>query len=261
MKYLLTTVICSVLFSSCVTNKKIQYLQKDDVSVNDAKTDTVLRNYDLPHFEYKVQPEDILSVRFESLTPEELDFFSKRGQNQNMNVGQSAGLLIIGELVDPNGEIPLPVIGKVKVSGLNIFEIEEKLKALASPFIQNPLVKVRLVNFRATIMGEVVREGTYVLSNNRVTLLAVVSGAGGLTEFANRSKIKLIRQQNGQSSVQYINLLDERFLASPNFYVHQNDISVVPPLKQRPLSRYFASNLSLAVSVASIVVLIISLSR
>jgi len=71
----------------------------------------------------------------------------------------------------------------------------------------------------------------------------------------------LIRQQNGQSSVQYINLLDERFLASPNFYVHQNDIIVVPPLKQRPLSRYFASNLSLAVSVASIVVLIISLSR
>src|SRR5690606_30708163 len=144
----------------CVTNKKYVYLQKDDVNVKDLPKDSVIREYDLRQFDYRIQPNDLVSVRFQSLTPEEFDFFSMDVRQQNVNIASGANALLIGELVDENGEIPFPVIGKVKVAGLTVFEIQEKLQAIADQYLEAPIVKVRLLNFRITLLGEVNREGT-----------------------------------------------------------------------------------------------------
>lgn len=260
MKSLLLLVGFAFIISSCVTNKKYVYLQKDDVNKKDLPKDTVVRTYTIDQREYKIQPEDLISVRFESLTPKDFDFLNQNQSSQNTNITGSNALLI-GELVDRAGEIPFPFIGKIKVGGLTVFEVQDMLQKTTNQYLESPVVKVRLLNFRFTILGEVAKEGTVVLSNNRVNLLEAVGWAGGLGELANRSNVKLIRQINGKTSVQYIDFLSEDFINSPYYYLHQNDIIIVPPLKQRGYRKYFSQNLALVISSLSILLLAISFNK
>jgi polysaccharide export outer membrane protein len=252
-----------IFLSSCVTNKKFTLLQQDDLNRKDLPKDTIVRNYTVDQFDYRIQPEDIISVRFESLTNADFDFLNMNTANQgrggnNVNVA-GGNALLIGELVDQNGEIPFPFIGKVKVSGLTIFQIQDKIQEIAKQYLESPVVKVRLLNFRFTILGEVNKEGTIVLNNNRVDLLEAMGWAGGMTDLADKANVKLIRQRNGETTVQYINLLQEDFINSPYFYIHQNDVIMVPPLKQRPYRKYFGENLSLIISSLSLLLITISL--
>ena len=185
-RILLLLVTAALTLGSCVTNKKYVYLQKDDVNVKDLPLDSVVRQYDIELFDYRVQPNDLISVRFQSLTPEEFDFFSQRIQQQNTNVLTGGNAQLVGELVDENGEIPFPVIGKVKVSGLTVFEIQEKLQEIANQYLESPIVKVRLLNFRMTLLGEVNSEGTITMANNRVSMVEALGLAGGLTDLADK---------------------------------------------------------------------------
>jgi polysaccharide biosynthesis/export protein len=250
-----------IFLASCVPNRKITLLQKNDVNTagSNLKKDTILRTYAIDTFQYKLQPNDIITVRFESLTQKEFDFFSAQNPTQaGVNLLQGNALLI-GELIDEQGQIPFPVIGKVKVSGLTVFQVQEQLQRLASQYVEAPVVKVRLINYRITILGEVNREGSITLSNNRVTMLEAIGLAGGLGELADRSKVKLIRQKGGATEVQYLDLQNEDFIKSPYYYVYQNDVLIVPALKQRPFRRYFGQNLSLFVSTVSVILLTINL--
>lgn len=256
-----TLLIVVFVASSCVTNKKYQMLQKDDVNKKDLPSDSVIRSYPARQYEYKIQPEDNISVRFESLTPKEFDLFNRnvgQTQPQNMNL-TPANALLIGELVDPQGEITYPFIGKVKVAGLTVYEAQQKLQQLANTYLESPVVKVRLINFRFTILGEAKQEGTVVLANNRVNYIEAIGWAGGLTDLADKRNVKLIRQINGKTEVRYLNLLDEDFINSPEYFVHQNDILIVPPLKQRPYQKYFGQNLALLISSVSLLLITITL--
>lgn len=258
---LVLVVFAAALLSSCVTNKKYVYLQKDDVNVKDLPKDSLMRTYDLPDYEYRIQPEDIISVRFESLTPQEYDIFNRNMMNQqaqNMNL-QAGNALLIGELVDPTGEIVYPVIGKVKVAGHTVYELQDKLQKLADQYLESPVVKVRLINFRFTILGEANREGTVTLPNNRVNYVEAIGYAGGLKDLADKQNVKLIRQINGKTEVRYLNLLDEELINKPEYFVHQNDILIVPALRQRPYRQYFGQNLSLVISSLSLLLITLSL--
>lgn len=255
MKYLKSTLIIVILLItvSCVPNRKYVYLQKNDLKVKNLPTDSVVRKYQIDQFEYKLQPNDIISVRFESLTPKDFDFLNS---TQTPQVGGTlniqANALILGELVDEEGNIFYPVVGKVQVAGFTVFQVQDKLQAMAAQYLESPVVKVRLLNYRATILGEVNKEGTVVINNNRVSVLEVIGLSGGFTDLADKSKVKLIRQKGKDLEVVYINLLDEDFVLSPYYYIYQNDILIVPALGQRPYRKYFGQNVSTILSIISV---------
>jgi len=228
--------------------------------MSNLQADSVVRKYDVDDYEYKIQTNDILSVRFESLTPKEYDFLTQAIDPAAANpfVG---GALLLGDLVDEQGEIPFPVVGKVKVGGFTVFQIQELLQKLAVNYLESPIVKVRLLNYRITLLGEVNREGLVALNNNRVSMLEAIGLGGGLTDISDKTNLKLLRQNGNKIDIIYLNMLDENFIKSPYYYVHQNDILIVPPLKQRPFRQYFGQNLSLVISSISLLFLVINITK
>ena len=251
----------AVLFlGSCVPNRNYVYLQKDDVKRKDMVRDSVLRSYDLQIKDYKIQPLDILSVQIESLTEDEFDFMNKLNPSQQGG-GMAGNPLLMGFLVDNNGSIEFPVIGKINVSGFTTFMLETKMQELFKVFLKNPVARVRLLNFRFTILGEVRQENQVLSNNTRVTLMEAVGLAGGLTDLADRSKVKIIRQKGDKAEVIYMDLLHEELLSNQNYYVHQNDIIIVPPLRQRPFRNYWSQNIGLFVSALSLILITINLAK
>ncbi len=257
---LLLYVSILLLGSSCVTNKQFVYLQKDDVNPSKGQLpiDSIVRTYQVEPYDYLIQTNDLISVRFESLSPKEYDFLSSQLQQQQQTATPGNALLM-GELVDENGEIPYPVIGKVKVAGLSVFQLQDKLQQLAKDYLDSPVVKVRLMNYRMTMLGEVNREGTVIFTNNRVTLLEAIGLAGGLTDLADKKNMKMIRQINGKTEIAYVNLLDENFINSPYYYVHQNDVLITGALKQRSYRKYFGQNLAVVLSSLSLLLITLTL--
>jgi len=260
---LLQWALAGLMLFSCVPNRKIQYLQKEDVNAKTLPSDTVMRSYTMNIKEYKIQPLDILSIRLESLTEPEFDFMTKLLELDQMQGGgaNAQNMLINGFLVDQNGEIEFPVVGNISFAGLSVFEAEQRLQQVFKPFLRDPVARVRLLNFRFTVLGEVNRENQVVSQNIRVTLMEAIGLAGGLTDLADRSNVKIIRQRGDKADVMYMNLLDEQLLTAQNYYVQQNDIIVVPPLKQRPFRKYWAENIALIVSTLSLALLIVNLNQ
>jgi polysaccharide export outer membrane protein len=255
MRYYLLFVVF-IFLVSCVPNKKIVYLQKEDLQKKNLPTDSVVRSYNLHIREYRIQPLDLLYIRIESLTEEDYDFIAKLYPVQS---GGSNQQLVNGFLVDNQGEIEFPVAGKIKFGGLSLFEAQEKLTSVFKPYLKNPVARVRLLNFRFTVLGEVTAEQLVIADNTRVTLMEAIGLAGGLTDLADRTKIKIIRQKENTAEVFYVNLLDEELLNTEHYYVKQNDIIVVPPLKQRPFRKYFGQNASIITSAVTMTVSIILL--
>ena len=260
--YLILLFVSVSLLSSCITNKQVQYFQYNDVNVKNVPVDTVIRKYGIPQYEYRIQSNDVLYIRIYSLTIEEFDFYNTGGSTEtNANMGQGMSP-IFGDLVDENGLLDLIGLGRVKLGGLTIFEAQEKLKIIASQAgLQEPVVKIRLLNFRFTILGEVKNEGTIISYNNKITIPEAIGLAGGTGELGDRSKIKIIRHFNGASEIFYVNLLDEKFFDLNNIYIYQNDVIIVPPVKQRPFRKYFGENVSLVLSSLSTLLLIVNLIK
>jgi len=152
------------------------------------------------------------------------------------------------------------VLGKIKVGGMTLFQAQDSIQAIASKYIPDVIVRLRMLNFRFTVLGEVNGEKTVISSNTRLTMAEAIGQSGGLGEIADRSHIKVIRQNGDRAEIFYVNLLKEEYLESPFYYIQQNDVIIVPPLKQRTFRRYFTGNLGIITSTLSFALLIYTLS-
>jgi len=255
-----------IFLGACVPAKKLVYLQHDDLKKRkEIPKDTVLRTHDLKVHEYHIQPLDLLSVNFETISEDTdaFNFLSKLTPSNRGNLGGGGGASVAqnGILVNVNGEIEYSVLGRIKVGGLTLFQAKDTIQAIASRFIPDVVVRVTMLNFRFTVLGEVPREQTVTSFNTRLTIMEAIGLAGGLGELADRSHVKVIRQRGQETEIFYLDLLKEDFIESSHYYVQQNDVIIVPPLKQRTFIKYFSSNIGYVTTAVTFALLIISLGN
>jgi polysaccharide export outer membrane protein len=168
---------------------------------------------------------------------------------------------IPGFRVDKAGNIELPLAGKIKVDGLNTTEVKELIRSKAAPYYKNPVVNVRLANFRVTVLGEVTRPGTYTVSNETISLLDAIGMAGDLTIYGKRENVLLVRKDGGKLSYIRFDLNSSSTFRSPYFILHQGDVIYVEPNKSKVASTDVSKLRSYSLIATGISLLIVILSR
>ena len=144
-------------------------------------------------------------------------------------------------MVDKEGYIIFPELGRVHLAGLTLHEANEKLQEMIREGLPEVLVNVQIVNFKVAIMGEVNRTNVYTIKNNRVSILDLIAMAGDLTINARRENILLIRDNDGKKEIVRLNIADPNIFASPYFYLQQNDVVYVEPNKAKKRNANFSS--------------------
>lgn len=212
-------VVC--LFTSCGSVKDIAYLQGEDYLTSTIVIDTVT---------LKIQKDDLLDINVSCPNPELLRPFLRYGSQYNNN-GSINGESSQGYLVEADGTINFPLLGETKVVGLTrrqlIDLIQKRLEK--GGYIKDPVVTVRFLNFRISILGEVNNPGTYNISSERITLFEALSMAGDLTIHGRRNRVAVIRETNGIRTILYHDLRSRDVFQSPDYYLKQNDMVYVEP--------------------------------
>lgn len=213
-----------LLLASCGSVRDITYLQGEDLWRKAAIADT---------FDVKIQKDDLLDIVISSIEPELLRPFNQQNggyyNGANNNSGYGGGNR--GYLVEVDGTINFPLLGKLSVTGLTRRELIHVLQACleSGGYIKDPIVTVRFLNFRVSILGEVSRPGTFNISSERITLFEALSLAGDLTIHGRRDRVAVIRENDGMRTILYHDLRSMDIFHSPDYYLKQNDLIYVEP--------------------------------
>lgn len=259
------TILC---LSSCVSSKKIVYFQGADTIY--AQAQEILQKYEM-----RLKPADQILIKVTCDNPELLDIFSLdvtmgaggggRGVNYSYTASGTMGS-VFGYIVDNDGYVDLPQLGKVKVSHLTIDEAAQVIeKAIQDKnLIKEPEVTVRLLNARVSVLGAVKSPRVVSLTSERNTVLDVLSNCSDLSDQGLRQNIRLFRENDGKREMYTLDLTSADIFTSPAFYVQQNDVIYIEPNKsQNVKSSAFSTFLGVGGSVisalASVTALVISI--
>lgn len=218
----------ALFFTSCVPQKKIKYLQAPIEEVENVQTKSFKNDKSLT---YKVQPGDNLYIKVSSLDQRTSQLFDNNNNQNNNALNSDVGVYLNSYTVDDNGNIELPVIKKVNVKGLTIKEIRTELQKIVNEYIVEATVFVKMVNFNITLLGEVKRPGKYKVYQDKINLFEAVGMGNDLTDFADRKRVKIIRQTKTGYDIHYIDMTKDDLLESEYYYLMPNDIVYVEPLK------------------------------
>lgn len=230
MKNLFLLIIFSLVLASCAT-RNLVYMS--DLHQEGFNTQKILNALDT-----KIQPIDLLSITVSTLNPESNLLFNSGVLS---SIGSSAGQgnapsqLNQGYRVDNNGEINFPILGKVQLAGLTLEEATDKMVQLLEKEARNPIVNIKIMNFRITVVGEVKNPSTIPVPSEKINIIEAIGLAGDLTPFGKRENILLMREVGEERTTVRLNLNDKAILNSPYFYLQQNDIIYVEPDKARAL--------------------------
>lgn len=165
--------------------------------------------------------------------------------------------------VDPDGNINFPVLGMIKIAGLNRQQATEMLQDKLEDYIKNPIVDIETINYRITVLGEVTRPGTYNAANERITILEAISLAGDLTIYGERENVLVIQDYDGKKTYTRVNLKSDELFNSPVYYLSQNDVVYVEPNKTQARNSSIGaqtgvifSTLGVLLSITSLIVVI-----
>lgn len=208
-----------------------------------------------------IKSDDVLQINISSPNPEATSFFLTQGTNAVNSSGVSTPTATPNTyLVDKDGGIDVPLIGRVMIKGLTIAAVKNALKNKLVVYLKDPIVSVRLQNFKVTVLGEVNRPANYIVPNERVSLLDALGMAGDLTIYGQRENVLLIREQEGKKILTRLNLNSSSLFQSPYYYLQQNDIVYVEPNKSKAAGSdlTLARNISIFSSIAGLVTIIIT---
>lgn len=256
LKHQLTFFIAVLLLFnlSCTSYKNIPYFA-------DLSRDSVLREQISNYTPLTIQPGDLLGIHVTSLSPEASAPFNynlERPYGGSGNLDQSKENAVIGYYVDGDGNIMLPLIGKVKASGFTTTDFSRELEGKLVSLLSKPNVNVRYQNFKISVLGDVRQPNVYNINTERVTLPEALSMAGDLNITGIR-KITLIREINGERVYVPINLQSKQFFSSPYYYLQKNDVIYVTPNEQRAANDGSTfQRAGLVVSVLSIVAILLT---
>ena len=251
---ILTLLLMSI--TSCQSTKNIAYIQNSD-SIS----------YDQSRFLYdaKIMPKDQLTITVNTVNPEASLPFNLLLQNaysQGRTLSTTGGTLM-PYLVDNDGYINFPVVGRLKVSGLTKSECESLLLDKIRPYMaetENPVVTVRMSSYSVSVLGEVARPGSFQVGREKITILEALAQAGDLTIYGVRNKVKLIREDaTGKKEIHTLDLTNANIVNSPYYYLQQNDIVYVEPNKVKAQNASVGSMTTLWFSATSILISLTSL--
>lgn len=245
--YLLFFLLPFVL-TGCSSYQKSLYLQNDAV-INQSTQGQL--------YDFRIMPKDILTILVSTTDPAaSAPFYRRIGQekgSQPIQQGmQNAELL--DYLVDNDGQIDFPVLGKIKVSGMTTRECEAVIREKLKSYLNEvPNVTVRSSNYKFSVLGEVNRPGTYTVKDEKVTIFEAIAQAGDMTLFSIRDDVQLLREDNkGRRQVVHLNLNSANITQSPYFYLQQNDVIYVKPTKAKVRTNTFNSNASMWITILSV---------
>ena len=208
--------------SSKTLSRDYQYFQNNLDSVASAFQDPV------------IQPNDLLTIQVYSKTAnqEQAAIFNLRNTAGNANAGgASSSPSLAGYTISASGNIEMPVIGTVRAAGLTKEQLSQSLIQKLAPYVKDPSVLIRFLQYNINVLGEVKNPGAKPFVTERVTLIDAVSAAGDLTDFGRRENVLVIREQGGKRSYYSIDLRSGSVFQSPGYYLQPNDIVYVSPNK------------------------------
>ena len=245
-----------MLLCSCGSVKNVAYLQNSD-SIN---LDNSRFLYDA-----RIMPKDQLTISVNTTTPEASVPFNLLLQNeysQGRSVASYGGMLM-PYLVDNEGFINFPIIGRLQVGGLTKSECEKLITEKIRPYMaetENPIVTVRMSSYSVSVLGEVARPGSFQVSREKITILEALAQAGDLTIYGVRDKVKLVREDaTGKKQIVTLNLNDANIVNSPYYYLQQNDVVYVEPNNIKAQNSKVGQTTTLWFSATSILVSLTSL--
>jgi len=242
LKKLLLFVVASALLAGCTSYKNVPYMQNPEV-VNSYRED-------LPLYDAKIMPKDLLSITVNTSDPQAAAPFNLTVQTPLnaalTNINTTTQPTLQQYLVNNKGEIDFPVIGRLKVGGLTKNEAEDLIREQLQPYLkESPIVTVRMANYKISVLGEVNRPGTFT---------------GDMTVYGVRDNVKLIREDaKGKREIINLNLNNAELVVSPYYYLRQNDIIYVTPNKTKAKNSDIGSSTSMWISATSILVSLASL--
>ena len=255
MKQLGYYVLAAFLLTACQSYKKVPYLQDAEVVLYNTR--------DAELYDAKIMPKDLLTIVVSCTSPELAAPFNLTVATQNNAVlsNTTTQPVLQQYLVDNEGKINFPVLGELHVGGLTKKATEQMIVEKLKPYIKEiPIVTVRMVNYKISVIGEVARPGTFTISNEKVNLLEALAMAGDMTVYGLRDDIKLIREDaNGRQEIVTLDLNKAETILSPYYWLQQNDIVYVTPNKAKARNSDVGNSTSLWFSATSILVSIVSL--
>ncbi|MDD6209467.1 MAG: polysaccharide biosynthesis/export family protein [Bacteroidales bacterium] len=253
-KYFYFFISSIILITGCKVPKDVAYLS--DVNIkNQAK-----EIYEAQKYVSYIAPDDILAITVSSVDPSAVAAFNLPAvtymEPGEKEMRSTASLQTY--LVDNEGYINFPVLGRVKLGGLTKKDAIALLEERISEYVKDPIVSIQFLNYKITVQGEVMKPGEYVLKNERVSILDALGMAGDLTINGERTNILLIRDNNGTIETHRFDITSSELFKSPYYYLKQNDIVYVEPNKARKKNARYSQAEQFNVTVASTLISAVS---
>lgn len=253
--YLILMAMVAMLLASCSSPKNVAYIQNSD-SIDYSRSEVL--------YDARIMPKDILTITVNTVNPEAsepFNLFVSSELSANRSIGGQRALQTY--LVDNKGCIEFPVIGTIKVGGLTKSACEKLIHDKIQRFMnaeENPIVTVRMSNYKISVLGEVNRPGMFTVSNEKINIFEALAQAGDLTIYGVRDRVKLIREdEKGHKDVYTLNLNDAEIINSPYYYLQQNDVIYVEPNKVKAKNSAIGQSTTIWISIAGALVSLASL--